>query len=125
MSAADTPSCPMGTGRRSFVRTALGAGAAGAVLAGGGFALSQAGGTAEAQAADATGTTEVPFHGIHQAGILTPAPAAATFVSLDVIAGSRQELTDLLKTITERARFLTSGGTPDDLGVGAPPAHNG
>lgn len=125
MSAADTPSCPMGTGRRSFVRTALGAGAAGAVLAGGGFALSQAGGTAEARAADATGTAKVPFHGTHQAGILTPAPAAATFVSLDVIADSRQELADLLKTITERARFLTSGGTPDDLGVGAPPADNG
>ncbi|MEU9411738.1 iron uptake transporter deferrochelatase/peroxidase subunit [Streptomyces sp. NPDC048281] len=125
MSAADTPSCPMGTGRRSFVRTALGAGAAGAVLAGGGFALSQAGGTAEAQAADATGATKIPFHGTHQAGILTPAPAAATFVSLDVIADSRQELADLLKTITARARFLTSGGTPEDLGVGAPPADNG
>lgn len=125
MSAADTPSCPMGTGRRSFVRTALGAGAAGAVLAGGGFALSQAGGTAEAQAADASSTTMVPFHGTHQAGILTPAPAAATFVSFDVIADSRQELADLLKTITARARFLTSGGTPDDLGVGAPPADNG
>ncbi|MFK0284494.1 iron uptake transporter deferrochelatase/peroxidase subunit [Streptomyces sp. NPDC090499] len=125
MSAADTPSCPMGTGRRSFVRTALGAGAAGAVLAGGGFALSQAGGTAEAQAADATGTAKIPFHGTHQAGILTPAPAAATFVSLDVLADSRQGLADLLKTITERARFLTSGGTPEDLGVGAPPADNG
>lgn len=125
MSAADTPSCPVGAGRRSFVRTALGAGAAGAVLAGGGFALSQAGGTAEAQAADVSGTARIPFHGTHQAGILTPAPAAATFVSFDVIAGSRQELADLLRTITERARFLTSGGTPDDLGVGAPPADNG
>ncbi|MEV7978627.1 iron uptake transporter deferrochelatase/peroxidase subunit [Streptomyces sp. NPDC086519] len=125
MSAADTPSCPVGAGRRSFVRTALGAGAAGAVLAGGGFALSQAGGTAEAGAADASSTTKVPFHGAHQAGILTPAPAAATFVSLDVIADSRQELADLLKTITARARFLTSGGAPEDLGVGAPPADNG
>ncbi|MFD5538726.1 iron uptake transporter deferrochelatase/peroxidase subunit [Streptomyces sp. NPDC127079] len=125
MSAADTPSCPMGAGRRSFVRTALGAGAAGAVLAGGGFALGQAGGTAQAQAADATSGTRIPFHGAHQAGILTPAPAAATFVSLDVIADSRRELAELLKTITERARLLTSGGTPEDLGVGAPPSDNG
>ncbi|MEU2336249.1 iron uptake transporter deferrochelatase/peroxidase subunit [Streptomyces sp. NPDC006654] len=125
MSAADTPSCPMGAGRRSFVRTALGAGAAGAVLTGGGFALGQAGGTAQAQAADATSSARIPFHGAHQAGILTPAPAAATFVSFDVIADSRQELAELLKTITERARFLTSGGTPEDLGVGAPPSDNG
>ncbi len=57
--------------------------------------------------------------------ILTPAPAAATFVSLDVIADNRAELADLLRTITERARLLTSGGTPADLGVGAPPADNG
>jgi deferrochelatase/peroxidase EfeB len=116
--------CPAGAGRRSFVKTALGAGAAGAVLAGGGFALSQTG-TGEAHAADNGGAAKVPFHGDHQAGITTPAPAAATFVSFDVIAESRRELADLLKTITERARFLTSGGTPEDLGVGAPPSDNG
>ncbi len=125
MSCAETPAHPVGAGRRSFVRSALGAGAAGAVLAGGGFALGQMGGTAEARAADAGGTTKVPFHGTYQAGIVTPAPAAATFVSLDVIADSRAELTDLLRTITERARFLTAGGTPTDLGVGAPPSDNG
>ncbi len=125
MQSAETPGCPAGAGRRSFVRTALGAGAAGAVLAGGAFALAETGGSAEAQAADTTNAAKVPFHGTHQAGILTPAPAAATFVSLDVIADNRAELTDLLRTITERARFLTSGGTPADLGVGAPPADNG
>ncbi|MFI1535468.1 iron uptake transporter deferrochelatase/peroxidase subunit [Streptomyces anandii] len=116
--------CPAGHGRRTFVRTALGAGAAGAVLAGGGFALGQAG-TAEASAADTGDAAKVPFHGVHQAGVVTPAPAAATFVSFDVIADSREELAGLLKTITERARFLTAGGTPTDLGVGAPPSDNG
>ncbi len=116
--------CPAGAGRRSFVKTALGAGAAGAVLAGGGLALSQSG-TTEARAADTAGAAKVPFHGAHQAGIITPAPAAATFVSFNVIAESRKELADLLRTITERARFLTSGGTPEDLGVGAPPSDNG
>ncbi|MEU6352502.1 iron uptake transporter deferrochelatase/peroxidase subunit [Streptomyces sp. NPDC047072] len=107
--------------RRSFVRTALGAGAAGAVLAGGGLALAESGGTARA----ATQTAQVPFHGVHQAGIVTPAPAAAAFVSFTVIADHRAELADLLRTITARARFLTSGGTPADLGVGAPPSDNG
>ncbi|WP_086727943.1 iron uptake transporter deferrochelatase/peroxidase subunit [Streptomyces carpinensis] len=116
--------CPAGHGRRTFVRTALGAGAAGAVLAGGGFALGQSG-TAEAQAADTADAAKIPFHGAHQAGVVTPAQAAATFVSFDVIADSRDELADLLRTITERARFLTAGGTPTDLGVGAPPSDNG
>ncbi len=125
MSTADTPSCPVGPARRSFVRGALGAGAAGAVLAGGGFALAESGGTAQARPSGPDGRTKVPFHGAHQAGIITPQPAAAAFVSFDVIAEDRRGLTDLLKTITERARFLTSGGTPADLGVGAPPADNG
>lgn len=125
MPSTEASDCPAGAGRRSFVRTALGASAAGAALAGGAFALSASGGTAEAQAADTPGTAKVPFHGAHQAGILTPAPAAATFVSFDVITDDRAQLADLLKTLTTRARFLTSGGTPADLGVGAPPSDNG
>ncbi|MEU6658080.1 iron uptake transporter deferrochelatase/peroxidase subunit [Streptomyces sp. NPDC046821] len=128
MPSAEPPapqgSCPAGAGRRSFVKTALGAGAAGAVLAGGGLALARSGGTAQA-ATQPQNAAEVPFHGTHQAGIITPAPAAAAFVSLDVIADNRQELADLMKTITGRARFLTSGGTPTDLGVGAPPSDSG
>ncbi|MFJ1583727.1 iron uptake transporter deferrochelatase/peroxidase subunit [Streptomyces sp. NPDC088197] len=118
----------MGAGRRSFVKTALGAGAGAAALAGGGLALSTAAGGSSAQAADAGQRGQaaaVDFHGAHQAGVITPQPAAATFVSLNVIADTRAELADLFRTITERARFLTAGGTPDDLGVGAPPSDNG
>ncbi|MGW0613675.1 iron uptake transporter deferrochelatase/peroxidase subunit [Streptomyces sp. NPDC002788] len=126
MPSADTPppGCPGHTGRRSFVKTALGASATGAVLAGGGLALAESG-SGTAQAAEQTDAAPVAFHGTHQAGILTPAPAAAAFVSFDVIADDRRELTRLLRTLTERARFLTSGGTPTDLGVGAPPSDNG
>ncbi len=65
------------------------------------------------------------FRGAHQAGITTPAPTAAVFVSFDVIAEDRTQLAALLRTITERARFLTTGGTPVDLGVGAPPSDSG
>ncbi|MBC9730032.1 iron uptake transporter deferrochelatase/peroxidase subunit [Streptomyces sp. TRM68367] len=122
---ADIPSgCPAHAGRRTFVKTALGAGAAGAVLAGGGLALAESG-SGTTRAAEATNAAAVPFHGTHQAGILTPAQTAAAFVAFDVIADDRRELTDLLRTITARARFLTTGGTPADLGVGAPPADNG
>ncbi|MFF7952528.1 iron uptake transporter deferrochelatase/peroxidase subunit [Streptomyces griseorubiginosus] len=69
--------------------------------------------------------TSVPFHGVHQAGILTPAQRATAFVSFDATADGRAELTDLLRTITERARFLTAGGIPDSLGITAPPADSG
>ncbi len=124
MPSADTPpGCPAHAGRRSFVKTALGAGAAGAALAGGGIAL--AGSGARAHAAEQQSAAPVAFHGTHQAGILTPAQAAAAFVSFDVIADGRKNLAELLRTLTDRARFLASGGTPEDLGVGAPPSDNG
>jgi deferrochelatase/peroxidase EfeB len=131
-------SCPFGFGsssstpgasRRSFVKTALGAGAAGAALAGGGLALT--GVTASPAAADAkNGATDlstgaVDFQGAHQAGITTPAPAFAAFLSMNVIAQDRAGLEQLFRTLTERIRFLTAGGTPPDLGVGAPPSDNG
>ena len=46
-------------------------------------------------------------------------------MSFEVIAQNRADLAELFKTITSRARFLTAGGTPADLGVGAPPSDNG
>ncbi|MFE2688393.1 iron uptake transporter deferrochelatase/peroxidase subunit [Streptomyces mirabilis] len=115
--------CPFG--RRTFTRTALGVGAAGAALAGAGLVGAQvAAGSTPAAAAD-SGSGKVSFHGAHQAGITTPAPTAAVFVSFDVLAEDRTQLVALLRTITERARFLTTGGTPVDLGVGAPPSDSG
>jgi deferrochelatase/peroxidase EfeB len=76
-------------------------------------------------AASASPADALPFHGVHQQGILTPAQAAASFVALDVTAASTAEVADLLKTITERARFLTTGGTPPDPGLSAPPRDSG
>ncbi|WP_329563226.1 iron uptake transporter deferrochelatase/peroxidase subunit [Kitasatospora sp. NBC_01266] len=116
--------CPAAPARRSFLGAALGVGAVGAAVAGGALAFTAGGGRAEA--ADATGANaQVPFHGDHQAGVLTPQPKAAMFVSFDVIATDRKALEDLFHTLTDRIRFLTSGGTPPDLGVGAPPSDNG
>ncbi|MHA6761345.1 iron uptake transporter deferrochelatase/peroxidase subunit [Streptacidiphilus sp. PAMC 29251] len=133
-STLSTGSCPFGfgsataagTSRRTVVKSALGAGAAGAAIATG--ALTLGGGSASAataQASAAPGNGSVAFHGIHQAGITTPAPGFAAFLALDVIATDRADLQKLLLTLTERIRFLTSGGTPPDLGVGAPPSDNG
>jgi deferrochelatase/peroxidase EfeB len=67
----------------------------------------------------------VPFHGPHQAGIVGPPPPAACYAALDVTAQSRRSLADLLRAVTERARFLTAGGVPRNLGTVAPPSDSG
>ena len=67
----------------------------------------------------------VPFHGQWQAGIVNPPPPAACFASCNVTATSRGDLIDLLKTLTERARFLTQGGVPANLGPVHPPSDSG
>ena len=67
----------------------------------------------------------VPFHGVHQAGIVNPVANQSAFLSFDVIAANRAELTDLLRTLTDRVRFLTTGGQPDPVGITGPPSDSG
>jgi deferrochelatase/peroxidase EfeB len=67
----------------------------------------------------------VPFHGRYQAGILPKPQRQTAVVSFDVTAQSRAELTALLQTITDRARFLTAGGSPQLVGVSGPPSDSG
>jgi len=56
----------------------------------------------------------IPFYGEHQAGIATPAPnqrqAVGNYVAFDVTAANRRELTDLFRSLTAQAAFLTAGG---------------
>jgi len=116
------------TGRRSFLRGVLGAGAAGAAGVAAGYAAAAS--ASPAPAAAVPGDLEarlaaVPFHGRHQAGILPPPQRQAVVAAFDVTAAGRAELTDLLQTMTERARFLTSGGTPPPVGITGPPADSG
>ncbi|MCW2496047.1 Dyp-type peroxidase, partial [Jatrophihabitans sp.] len=68
---------------------------------------------------------QVAFHGPHQAGILTPRQNHAAFLAFDLTATTRAELVELMKTLTERARFLATGGTPPQLGISAPPLDSG
>jgi deferrochelatase/peroxidase EfeB len=115
-----------GIQRRSFLTGALiGAGLTGVAAAGGGAAVA---GAAEPTDVDVptNGTApSVAFHGFHQSGIITPPARQGTFMSFDVIAGNKAELTDLLRTLTDRARFLTSGGMPEPVGITAPPSDSG
>ncbi|MFC4031893.1 iron uptake transporter deferrochelatase/peroxidase subunit [Streptomyces polygonati] len=109
---------PTGAGdlrRRGFLRgAALGVGAVGAV-AGGAAAL--AGGTASAATPTPSASPRPAFHGPHQAGVAEPVTQSTAFLSFDVTATDRRELTELLHTVTERARFLTTGGTPAPVGI--------
>lgn len=107
-----------GVGRRSFLRGAL-AGAGAAAVTG----AAAAGLSADAAVADAP--PAVPFHGFHQAGITTDQPKQAIFAAFDVIAEGKDELTDLFRTLTDRARLLTTGGALPPLGITAPPADSG
>ena len=111
-------------GRRGFLAGAAAVAGTG-VVAGTGLVADTGLVAAAAPEGAADTPASVPFHGVHQAGILTPAQRATAFVSFDATADGRAELTDLLRTITERARFLTAGGIPDSLGITAPPADSG
>jgi deferrochelatase/peroxidase EfeB len=67
----------------------------------------------------------VRFDAPHQAGILTPAPAQATFAALHAIAPDRQTLSEALQQLSTRARQLTQGGAYPRLEVDDPPADSG
>ncbi|WP_036507618.1 MULTISPECIES: iron uptake transporter deferrochelatase/peroxidase subunit [Nocardia] len=115
----------MNVSRRRFLSGAA-AGAAGTALTAG---ILAEGARQDADAAT-VGTPKAeasyPFHGEHQAGILTPGPSAkqnaACFAAFDVTTTHRAELVEAMKTLTARARFLTAGGAPTDLGLGQPPS---
>jgi deferrochelatase/peroxidase EfeB len=125
-----------GPGRRSFLRGLAGgvAGVTGGVVVGGvggaagGYAYRGPGAdpAAAANLAELEGRLPaVPFHGQHQAGILPKPKAATAVISFNVTAQSRAELTELFQTVTDRARFLTAGGTPPTVGIDGPSADSG
>src|SRR5436305_15135499 len=98
--------CPqMGsTGDTSGIsRRAALAGAAGGVLAGLGAPGSAAAGRTTGSA------TVVPFHGGHQAGIVTPQQEFMYAAAFDVTATRRSELRDLLRAWSAAAARMTEG----------------
>ena len=112
----------MNLSRRSLLKGAV-VGAAGTALTGGGLL-----GTADVAGAvvESASAASYPFHGIHQAGILNPAPPhqqrASCFAAFDTTAAGRKELVALLQAMTHRARILATGGAAVGLGVASPPA---
>jgi deferrochelatase/peroxidase EfeB len=115
--------------RRNFLKGTA-AGAAGTALAGGvliGGAHADADAATQAQGSGAQPEeASYPFHAAFQSGILTPGPsgkqAFTCVAAFDSMAQDKASLADLLQAITTRARFLTTGGTPPNLGVSQPPS---
>lgn len=67
----------------------------------------------------------VPFFGPHQAGIVTPRPAAGLVAAFDVVASSLDEVEAMLRLLTQRAAFLTQGGPVPQRDPKLPPADSG
>ena len=107
---------PSRPGRRHLLRAGtLGVGALGVGVAGAGLDRSlrdRAGSGAEAAEPDPAphGEAVVPFHGAHQAGIETPAPASATLLALDLREDvNRDGVLRMLRLLTDDAARLTRG----------------
>lgn len=96
-------------------RSALALAGAGVVAAGAGTAYAVSRGREVHDPAAA-----YPFHGEHQAGIVTPAQDRLYFAAFDVTATSRSELVALLQRWTAAAEQLTRG-VEVDPGVGPAP----
>ena len=110
----NTPSpTPFRPARRHLLRTGvLGAGALGVGAASVGLDRALREPSQEPAAAEPAlhGQLTVPFHGEHQAGIETPAPAAATFLGLDLREEvDREGVLRLLRLLTDDASRLTQG----------------
>jgi len=106
--------------RRGFLRgTAVGVG--GALAGTGVVAADQSAAARSAPAAPARSS----FHGPHQPAILAPPQRCTAYVAFDVTAEDRKGLAELLRTVTDRARFLVRGGTPYPAGITRPPTDSG
>jgi deferrochelatase/peroxidase EfeB len=103
--------------RRAFLGTA---GAGALAVSAASLAAVDAGAVAATHAA-------VPFHGRHQAGIVTPAQDRLLFASFDVITDDRDDLVGMLQQWTRASRRMTAGrpvGT-DNTDQDAPPDDTG
>lgn len=65
------------------------------------------------------------FYGAHQAGIVTPRPAAGMIASFHVLAKTPEDVERLFKTLSSRIAFLMKGGTPAQLDDKLPPSDSG
>lgn len=65
------------------------------------------------------------FYGVHQAGIVTPRPAAGMIASFHVLAKTPEEVERLFRTLSQRIDFLMKGGRPPEFDDKLPPSDSG
>ncbi|MEV6671164.1 iron uptake transporter deferrochelatase/peroxidase subunit [Streptomyces sp. NPDC051162] len=109
-----------GMSRRRLLGTAGAAGAAGLVVGGTGGAFATEAARETPTPLTGVGTTSVPFHGKHQAGIADPAQACGHLLAFDLAPGAdRKAAAALLRRWSATAADLTAGNPPkgDDTGV--------
>lgn len=109
--------------RRTLFKTAIAAGAVGAI--GGYLGGKKQGETAERTAESQHSPQAYPCYGEHQAGIVTPQQAFSIMCAFDVTAQSAKQLENLFRTLTARIEFLTQGGEYQDGDDKLPPAGSG
>lgn len=116
--------CPFSvTPTRRSVMLGLGLGASGALSA---LAAPAAPGVDDAPHRLAERAAQrVPFHGPHQAGIVTPRPENGLVAAFDVVADTPEQVEALLRRLTERCAFLTEGGPAPQVDPLLPPADSG
>ncbi|MFF3026417.1 Dyp-type peroxidase [Microbacterium sp. NPDC057944] len=99
-----------GSTRRQFLLGGAVAGVGAAAAVGIDIALNQKAAPAVTPSAPMNGDEKVPFHGIHQAGIDTPAQAHGMFLALDLHdTTDREGVTRLMRILTDDAARLTQG----------------
>ncbi|HEX7717318.1 MAG TPA: iron uptake transporter deferrochelatase/peroxidase subunit [Marmoricola sp.] len=110
-------------------RRVLGVTGAGVVAGAAGFGGFQIADATDSPAAyDDPGGVSYPFHGEHQAGIVTPAQDRLHFASFDVTTDSREELVALLRSWTAAAAAMTAGravGSGTATSYDSPPTDTG
>ncbi|MFI1394557.1 iron uptake transporter deferrochelatase/peroxidase subunit [Streptomyces sp. NPDC020681] len=106
--------------RRRLLGTVGAAGAAGLALGAAGGAVAHAAATGDAPTALAeVGSTELAFHGTHQAGITTPLQARGHLIAFDLTAGAgRTEAAALLRRWSALAGELMAGRPAADGDTG-------
>ncbi|MEU4560453.1 iron uptake transporter deferrochelatase/peroxidase subunit [Actinoplanes sp. NPDC023936] len=97
--------------RRRMIGLA-GAGVAGIAATGGVLAL-----TEQERQASAGNAGAIPFYGVRQAGIITPAQDRLHFVAFDVTARTRAELVAMLENWTAAAARMTAGLDAGTIGA--------
>lgn len=117
MTTHDQDDNPHGLSRRRLLATAGTAGAAGlAVGAGAGLGAHALAAAPAAAPLTSLGADSVPFHGVHQAGIVQPMQARLVATAFDLTPGTaRPGLVALMKRWSAAAAALAEGRTPPGL----------